>query len=333
MIRLNKAELEEAKWIFKDLLRNPNQRWPKSATDGLYNFIVTRSFDGLVQPFSNYANIDEFLQRYGDRLRSPKSGRRIHRDADTIARYIAYFCQELGLQWDTSLKTQFEMNEYLSTALGKALNEAGCFGTAPKQTVSATNQSAQTANQTAAKAKTAPASSYKAAGPQSGNVVGLIGTPGQKIYLSGILFGIEADKLGANTPHAFIHPVENAAAGERARLDSTSHLPVILFGSGNGYTDCTVFFVNAAEADNVLQQLKNNYTKYSNMRVVKVSASSSGYYKVNTALGEVFIKAVKLNETLEEATDTATIAEDTAKLADRISDIDTYDTWSRISIS
>ena len=224
------------------------------------------------------------------------------------------------------------MDAYLETALGKALHEAGCLGGTPAPVNAATPAASNTANSASSAGiavKKAPVSSYKSSGPQSANVVGIINQGAGKQFYAIDLFSIEADKIGANTPHAFIHPVENRAVGERARLDKATGLPKILFGSGNGYTDCTIFFESLAAADTALIELQKDpdNARYKNMKVVKNKPGNKGYFKVNTALGEVLIKAVKLNETLEEAAD-SNISE-----PDRINDIDVYSQWAQASIS
>ena len=173
-------------------------------------------------------------------------------------------------------------------------------------TVDSSVTAAAPADTTAASAETATEADadgskggYKSAGPQSAYVAGLISKPGEKLKISSpYVYSILADKIGANQPKAFIHPVDNPKVGEKAKVNSKG-LPVIKFGSGNGYTDIAIFSETQKGLEDIFAALKARgvFDKYTHARIAAV-ANKSDYYRVNTELGEVLIRTTKLNEKL-----------------------------------
>lgn len=280
--------------------------------------------------------------------------------AEGVAYCIAEFCANNNIIWDDTNISQEELDECKTTYLGDALFKAGCFLNNKPQYASqptasaqqaATNTGAinQTANQTAQAApaataqasaptvsnqgtatnsqapatKKAPANGYKSSGGHSQDIPNLIGNAGQKVYLSGPVYCIIADKIGKNTPRAFITPLIATSIGG-VKTVSQEAAEKVKFGSGNGYTDCTLFFESVAAADKALDFCKKRFgVKYTNISKVTQKADGKGYFKVSTEIGEAFIKASVLNEELEE------------KLTEgvNIKDIDIYSEWMQKSIS
>jgi len=245
-------------------------------------------------------------------------------EALTLAYFIAWYCQENGLTWDTRAWSIYEKKEIDSTILGHALKRADCFigvdtaqpdtatadtaaasapAPAPAAPAPASAAPASAAPASANVATKAPANSYKSLGPQGAKVNNIINYGNGKIDLTPQeLFCVIADKRGKNTPGAFITPIKTS--GNSVTVVSKADAETIRFGSGNGYTDCLLWFdtLQAAEACRDFCRTKFEQT-YSNYQVAKHAADKNGYFKVSTEIGDAFIKANKLNESacLKEA--------------------------------
>ena len=150
------------------------------------------------------------------------------------------------------------MDEITKTTLGAALFEFNCFTsqedpTKPKQRATkqttAMNTSATTAGSTTTAQSAGPVSGYKSSGPHSGEIPNLIGTAGVKENPTvSLMYCVQADKIGKNTPNAFITPLNTTTTGNIIKVDKTT-AETVKFGSGNGYTDCTCWFTDINQAD------------------------------------------------------------------------------------
>lgn len=198
------------------------------------------------------------------------------------------------------------MEEITKTTLGAALFEFNCFTsqedpTKPKQR--ATRQAASTNTSTTTPAQsTGPVSGYKSSGPHSGEIPNLIGTAGVKEnILASLMYCVQADKIGKNTPNAFITPLNTTTTGNIIKVDKAT-AETVKFGSGNGYTDCTCWFDDINLATDFAIKCQNKFgAKYTNISIAKAKTDPNGYYKVSTEFGECYIKAKKLNEAFEKA--------------------------------
>jgi hypothetical protein len=237
------------------------------------------------------------------------------RNVAGAAKFLAWICEQNRIYWDDSAYTDSERAAWRSESLfAHYLHVAGCFASQPTKTSGTTGTgstgSAGAGSTRATSTGSAPKRGYKSAGPQSAYVAGLVGKPGDKAPISDrYIYCIVGDKAGTITPKAFIHPVENPAIGERAKVNSAG-LPIVKFGAGNGYTDLAIFSKTPDTMERILDSLRRDgksLTKYSGVHVIRVKTDSSNYFRVNTEFGEVFVKSTKLNEKLFEE---ATAAED-----------------------
>lgn len=215
----------------------------------------------------------------------------VKKPASMLAKYLAWFCAENGIKWDDSARTKYEIEHDRSTIIGRALAEYELF----------TSQAEQAARARAASASgAAPASNYKSSGSHSGDIPNLIGTPGVKTSGSGAyMFCIIANKIGKNTPSAYITPLK--VVGNTVMKVTKAQAMTVKFGSGNGYTDCTLWFDDQIKADAALKVCVSKFgSKYSGFSLAKKRASAD-YFKVESDLGDAYIKAGKLNEELEDS--------------------------------
>lgn len=269
------------------------------ASQAIYDELVNREFKNIDISINQLANEPFAATINGGKWKRFKS--------DAVAKAIVYMAELLGLYWDDTIRTPYEIDEFKKTILGDAVYKYGRYISAiPDKTTrsKASASSASSASTGTPKAPgTPPQNGYKSSGPQSGNVRDLQdigggqGTPGQKVSAGGqFIYKIIADKVGKNTPNVFIKPL--SASGE---INGTNK---IFISSGNGYTDCTCYFDDPNDAQDFLDKIVQNNRVPSNivnLRVVKMNADSNGYFLVGTEFGAVAVSAKTLNEALTEA--------------------------------
>lgn len=226
--------------------------------------------------------------------------------ADEIATALVYLAECLNLYWDDVNATQYEIDSFKDTILGKKVELYGRF----TSVLQAAQAAAPTSNintsaprsRTNRAAGQPPKNNYKSTGPQSGNVRDLHGTPGQKVYAqNNVVFRIVGTIANSkNVASAFVRPLTPSGA--------TGSTNKVFVNSGNGYTDCVCWFDDLHEANIFFTKLtnssnvKNNIT---NLQIVKNKPDNNGYYLVGTEFGECAISAKKLNEALGEAVEDA----------------------------
>ena len=292
----------------------PNSSWSRDAVanakylcdqiaNRLVNYQVFTECDKKLDFFSSAWFIPDLHET------SP-SARTIRKKPEILAKYIAYFCLINKFWWDDSLATTYEMDEIKKTTLGTALFDFNCFTsqedpTKPKQRATKQATSANTgiaATGSTTTQSTGPVSGYKSSGPHSGEIPNLIGTAGVKENPAvSLMYCVQADKTGKNTPNAFITPLNTTTTGSIIKVDKAT-AESVKFGSGNGYTDCTCWFADINQATDFAVKCQNKFgAKYTNISIAKAKTDPNGYYKVSTEFGECYIKAKKLNEALEKA--------------------------------
>ena len=219
---------------------------------------------------------------------------------EVIAKAIVYSAEILGLYWDDTIRTPYEIEEFKKTLLGNAVYTYDRYISAIKDKTTKT----RAASSASGTAPAAPKNDYKQSGPQSGNVRGLMGNPGEKVYADGpVSYRIEGDKLQSNTPRVFIKPLTASGASGNSNK--------IYISSGNGYTDCTCFFDDPNEAQKFLDKIlpdvstliqeKRAIAGIANLHVAKVKSDPNGYFLVSTEYGVCAVSAKTLNEAMTEA--------------------------------
>lgn len=241
----------------------------------------------------------------------------VKKSKEDLAKYIAWFCKENELWWLNKNKMVYEMDEIRKySTLGKTLwdnylfyygnnepedsitanqstyndNATGVDASAPAQTTTASQQPQPTG-------KKQPINPFKSRGPLSGVAVDLIGTPGQKVKLYGMVYTLNGFVNGSPVEDcAYVRPVEEKNQ-QKYMSGATNKL---LFGKAKGYGYCQLFFRSRNEADAYLNAVY--WPKLTSM-VVGVTiarANSNGYFEVGTEFGPALISAAKLNEDLVE---------------------------------
>ena len=221
---------------------------------------------------------------------------------EKVAKAIVYFAERVGLYWDDTVRTPYEISEFKKTLLGAAVYNYGRYISAIKDPT--TKARAASNAGTSRVASSAPQSGYKQSGPQSGNVRGLLGNPGEKVYAEGQSYRIEGDKLQSNVPRVFVKPLTASGA-------DGSNSNKVYISSGNGYTDCTCYFDDLNIATDFLNKVKADLPKLikekraianiANLHVAKTKIDTNGYFLVNTEYGVCAVSARTLNEAMTEA--------------------------------
>lgn len=269
-----------------------------TASQAICTEITERNFDDLDQSIRMMSNYS-FYPNYSN------SGNRKSLKPEGVAKAIVWFAEQVGLYWDDTVRTPYEVDEFKKTLLGDAVYKYGRYISAiPDKAAKSRAANASSNSSTATAGGGQPKNGYKQSGPQSGNVRDLRdetgtqpGTPGQKAYADGpyIYKIVGENPQSKNTPNVFIKPL--SASGAKGSTNQ------IFFSSGNGYTDCTCYFDDPNDAQNFLNKVVSDNrvpANVTNVRVVKNKADSNGYFIVGTEYGIVAISAKTLNEALQE---------------------------------
>lgn len=280
--------------------------WPiddprfKAAAQIICTELVNRDFADIDQAISTASNFS-FNGSYDG------TGKQRTYSTEGVAKAIVYLAELLNLYWDDTIRTPYEINEFKKTILGDVVYKYGRYISAIKD--KATSGRSGTGSNTPRVASAAPQNNYKQSGPQSGNVRGLIGNPGDKVYADGpVSYRIEGDKLKSNTPVVFIKPL--TASGASGTTNK------IYISSGNGYTDCTCYFDDPNDAQSFLNKILPDVNKLiqekraiadiTNLHVAKVKSDPNGYFLVSTEYGPCAVSAKTLNEAMTEALEEST---------------------------
>ena len=132
-------------------------------------------------------------------------------------------------------------------------------------------------------------------------------------------------------PAAFITPILWDATKKAVVKQTDARAKIVKFASGNGYTDCELFFKTVDDAEAFRQQLVDNglTNKYQNVRVAQPKADKGGYFEVDTNFGPAYIRAKKLNEELIEAVE----AEQPARRSSASYDINDIQSFSEMLLN
>jgi uncharacterized protein YerC len=290
---------QKAKLVMHDLTLAGGIRTSNQRSGGSTNF--SSSFIGAAQQICTelvereFKDVDAAIKNISYYGFEPMNGGRYFRyKPEAIAKAVVYMAECVGLYWDDTIRTPYEITEFKKTLLGEAVYKYGRYISALS---GKTAQSSATASTGGAQvAPSAPQNNYKQSGPQSGNVRDLQGNPGDKVTAdTSLIYKIIADKVGKNTPNVFIKPLSSSGA--------TGNTNKIFISSGNGYTDCTCYFDDPNEAQAFLDKIvaaNRVPANINNLRVVKMKADPNGYFLVGTEFGVVAVSAKTLNEALSE---------------------------------
>lgn len=238
--------------------------------------------------------------------------------AKQIADILAYACATQEVFWDDvhTARSTVEMETYRMGYLGRACWEFKCFLSQQAEKKPATRTPRPVgAGGTAGTAR--GASSYKSSGPKSGTIGGLIGAPGEKSYLP----GPTAYDIVCTCPtkkkqqFVFIDPISNKADPNKVR-----------FGDPSGQTACKLVYATQAEAEAAIERIYASGLRIpadiTGFTAAYMKLDRNGYFKVRTEIGDAYIKAVILNEQVEEDLE-ADVTTRKSKFPE-IADIDVY---------
>lgn len=279
----------------------------------LCEIIKTRTVDT-----KTFTKLDELFEYFSYKYFIPKldgvDGGYIKVKSTTLAKYVGWFCAEYEFLWNDLNSSVFEREEIVKTISGKALKSFKCFLSQHSGKTKATKAS-NTGTTNTTRSAGQPQNNFKSRGALSNVAVDLIGTPNQKIHLSTPIYcvnGVDANGTVLEDT-AYIRPVEaDANAQARYTINNTNK---VLFGKAKGYGYCQVYFTSSTDAADFAAKLNASNPKVnSNVTDIKVcqlkSALANGYFKIGTEFGPVYISASKLNESIQEALQEATKAEE-----------------------
>ena len=225
--------------------------------------------------------------------------------SETLMRYIAWVCADRGWWWDDLNVSRYEREQLEKIPVFTILSDFNCFvsqqqaaqkaqtsTSTAKTTTTRKDTATATTNATTATNTNGPKNNYKSLGKLSPYVKTLINR--NKTKTSSIMYCIEADKTGANKRTLFVTPL--TADGREVSVDAAKKVKL---GSGNGYSDCQLWWDNPQAAQIALNKISSILPK-ENFQIKKAKPDPNGYFTIVTDLGGCWIKASKLNEALEE---------------------------------
>lgn len=270
-------------------------QWFVDAAIKICDELINRNFDNIdnsIREFAGepfYSNLDTDncpVKRYNE---------------ENVAKAIVYMAELLGLYWDDTVRTTYELDEFKKTILGQAVFKYGRVISA----VSAKQKTSSNGSTRAASSKAPgqpPKNNFKQTGPQSGNARDLLdihgnpGKPGEKVDPVGDdVYGIiGASTTSKNIARAFVKPLAPSGASGKTNK--------VCIGSGRGFGDCICWFEDLTEAQDFLDKIISTGKCPANvtgLQIVARKKESNGYFLVGTELGPCAISARALNEALK----------------------------------
>ena len=189
---------------------------------------------------------------------------------EDIAKAIVFMAERLNLYWDDTDVTPYEVEAFKKTLLGAAVYQYERYITAIKDDIPKVKSSS-----TGPKAaSSAPKNDFKQQGPKSGQARGLIGQPGEKVYIQGqYALAIAGEMPNVKSKYyAQIKPLDkNGASGSTNKVFvSASHS----YGMGICYfdemSDAQAFYDKLVKSGNV----PSNLTKF---EIGQVKKDKNGY--------------------------------------------------------
>lgn len=239
----------------------------------------------------DFANIDKELNymsqfRFYPNINEPSKDKRY--SAEEIAKVIVYMAECFNLYWDDTIRTPYEIEEFKKTLLGSAVYKYGRYISAiTPSRVRATKSTSNSGS------SNPPRNDFKQQGPKSGQARGLIGKPGEKVYIQDqYALAICGEMPNVKSKYcAQIKPLDkNGASGSTNKVFiSASHS----YGMGICYfdemADAQAFYDKLVKSGNV----PSNLTK---LEIVNVKKDKNGYFLFDTEFGVCAISASVLNE-------------------------------------
>ena len=288
-------------------LRSKSQRQGSSYSfDARYVKAAQEICDELVN--RNFNNIDKSVQEvsyYGFHS-SLSSNAWKHYKPDAVAKAIVYIAELLGLYWDDTIRTPYEIDEFKKTLLGALVYKYGRYISAIQDKQPTKRKAAPNGN-TPQVASSAPQNDYKQQGPKSSQARGLVsldgtsiptGQPGEKVFIDkGYALAIRGTVAGKQSEvRAVVMPLNpKGAAGEKNK---------VFINASHGYGVCECLFDEMDDAVNFYNQIVSNNrvpNDVASLQVVKIKVDKNGYFLTDTEFGICAIAAKVLNEAIDES--------------------------------
>ena len=209
-----------------------------------------------------------------------------------MTKFLAYICLTNHIFWDENGHSEYEVNYFQKTKLGKALKDATCFVSQQnailQKEIAAAETPINTTPDTPKRASSGGSASGKITRTISiNNCGGLVSTTKEVPGVAKMIF-IQGEWITpkATTPRVFVTP--NVASQKTLKVNVSS---------GQGFDDCVLYFADIDKANAFMEQCRGiNANKVQNLTIRKQTTDQNGYFRVNTDFGEAFIKAARLGE-------------------------------------
>lgn len=280
---------------------------PSTEAGKICDELVNRDFTDIDSSIKHMANY-RFYPSMKDQVKDKRFSQ------EEIAKAIVYMAERLGLYWDDTIRTPYEIDEFKKTILGAAVYKYERIISAIKDKTSKTSKSSSksaASNSATPKATSAASSSsvpgFKQQGPKSGEARDLIGLdggagkPGEKVYIDpaiGYALAIRGQKPGVKSDYcAQIRPLD-----PRGAVGSTNK---VFFSASHGYGSGICYFDEMSDAKSFYDKLVKSGivpSDVTNVEIVKTKIDKNGYFLFGTEFGICAVSASVLNENVNSST-------------------------------
>lgn len=217
-----------------------------------------------------------------------------------IADIISDMCVKCGIFWDDSLLTTFEIDAFKKTILGDALASKNRLlsdaNAVPASAANATSAASATSAATSVKSTSPKATgTWQSRGALSDQARGLIGAAHQKINPNTTMYSIYdenvVNKAGTKHPFICIYPLHDKG-------DAGNNKNKIFCAFINNFGDCKCLFDSATAAQDFVDTAMQKGLTVTSPKIKQERYDGNGYFKLDTELGPVYLRAFEFNEEL-----------------------------------
>ena len=282
----------------ENIVRLERYNRPPTAEIGkICDELVNRDFADIDASINKLTQYD-FYPNFTD------DGRAKSLSPDAIAKAIVYTAECLGLYWDDTLRTPYEIDAFKKTLLGDAVFKYGRYISAIKDKT--TSKKVATSSGAPKVAGAAPKNDFRQQGPKSSQASGLVdlngnpipaGQPGQKVFIDkGYALAIRGSVSGkASKVRAVVTPLNSkAVSGSKNK---------VFINASHGYGVAECLFDEMSDAQDFYDKLVNAGrvpSDVTDLQIGKIGVDKNGYFLVDTEFGICAIAARVLNEEIDE---------------------------------
>ena len=232
----------------------------------------------------------------------------VKESAETLCKFIAWFCNENNLVYDNKNTSVEEMKQIKNTLIGKTLWDNFLYAKDAIPELNTNKGSSSTSSTSSSTSSSSATTASSDTGTPQATTVKQGGAAGHTLYRNNARGILTTGKLTNISNTGAVYWIKGEWTTPRSTdpklhvKPQWAHTPLYVdYGSGQGYNDCILYFASEGAARNFLglaDAHKPNSVKRLYIRTC--SEDKNGYVEVETEFGNAYIKASKLHEDIEE---------------------------------